>query len=440
MGIKDQPKSYCLGATSAMATGGVLLLPVSNAYAISVDEIVETVSSSTPLTFGAGAAAGAIVAGTVTIIIISVTSRGRRRRERKHARDLRDAQDELKFARERIRVLKQTVIRQEEALDQEKARYRAYVSSVQTAMDERKAEVIEPEEFEGPEETVVMPKAQQKGAAPRSQKVEEPQADVDWQVEATVVAEPLDDARPADPQDTGASVKSMLDDRIPLDSLEFEVGNAEEALTGILETDTTGPILEDEYAILDEAYDVAKRVEEDMPTGKNVRLVLDERLTPDAFTGVGTYRRVGVRATDIPAFLSRRRARQYDPNVRASMIDERVPRFDESLFPEALRPVHDEVDIFDTAMRAMEDTLQHTAVLGIEEEEDVVYLHPEDRPEIVDAAAYVDYLMKDELEKTNGGNELPSSRAHLNRAQGFADITGSRKRSKYSPRHMRVAS
>ena len=75
MGIKDQPKSYCLGATSAMATGGVLLLPVSNAYAISVDEIVETVSSSTPLTFGAGAAAGAIVAGTVTIIIISVTSR-----------------------------------------------------------------------------------------------------------------------------------------------------------------------------------------------------------------------------------------------------------------------------------------------------------------------------------------------------------------------------
>ena len=492
MRLQEQPQSKCRYMLSALVASGTVFMPVTPAYADPVEDMIQTVSSSTALTFGAGVAVGAVVAGLLGFLL-------HQRAKRRYIKQLKSSQhgeqqatDELWYVKERLELLQNTVVKQEHELEG----YRAQASESKAVVDDNSAPIdveepsqvtdvassvdvqpvtiddtgvfdvtdldevfVEPVETDDLDEAVIEPidtvdldevvVESDEADAPEEPVIET--AEVDDLDE--VIAEPVEPVQPA-VTNTGstpvyksakAAAHMAADDDDSDDMITIERGavidypyglggTGEAGLNAVLSEEDMHPTYD-----IDDIADVMNDVEEEIPPYRNVRVVLEERLTPDVFNEVGAARRVGMRS-DIPAFLGQRRARQYDPIVRASLIDQRVPRFDESLFPDTVTHVHEELDVFETAMRAMEDTLQHTAVLGIEDEEDILYLSPEERPEIVDAAAYVDYLVQDELEKTLSGETLSTTQSHLSLFEGTGDLNISKNLGKRTPRHMRVVS
>ena len=146
-------------------------------------------------------------------------------------------------------------------------------------------------------------------------------------------------------------------------------------------------------------------------------------------------------ASESPFVAARPRPRQLDPIVRANLIDRRVPRFDESLFPDTTNELHQDVDVFETAMRAMDATLSETEVQDqVRSQVTADLARPRDnQPDISDTSSYVEYLVKDELERNRNGAGRRFSRAHLTMFEGTGDLGAARKALQYRPRHMQKA-
>ena len=137
------------------------------------------------------------------------------------------------------------------------------------------------------------------------------------------------------------------------------------------------------------------------------------------------------------------RRRQLNPMVRSSLIDRRVPRFDESLFPDTTSETNREADVFETAMRAMDATLSETSVLSHaapEVQATADLARNSSKPDMADTSSYIDYLVKDELERNRNGAGRRFSRAHLTMFEGTGDLSAARKALQYRPRHMQRSS
>lgn len=143
-----------------------------------------------------------------------------------------------------------------------------------------------------------------------------------------------------------------------------------------------------------------------------------------------------------PIFTHTSRIRQVNPAVRARIIEKRIPRFDESLFPDLESEQHTSVDIFETAMRAMEDSLSAVSISAADmgTQPEFSFVPPEGHPEINDPKAYIEYLIQDEMERNRSGSARRYSRAHLTMIEGTGDLSDVRSMRPRRPRHMRVAS
>ncbi|MDO4805646.1 MAG: hypothetical protein Q4A07_00215 [Coriobacteriales bacterium] len=380
----------CGHGVSMLIAGGVVLMPASSAYAATLDELVNTVKSSTSLTFGAGAAAGAVVAGLLGVIVHIRSKRKLKKRIESLEQDAESAKRSMEDAQSRLQELQ--------------TEYEAFQQSVVGEVEEAEES---PDEGQDNDDIVEDMPAEVIEAAEEQEEESEQE-----EPSEAIVEEPGDDQ----PVEEEPSLAQPIEDQTAEDAV-IESNEAQETVDA------------DENTSVSFAHK------------KTVKVVLEERLAPDALNeGASRFSKHPVYTNEIPAFLGHRRARQYDPVVRASLIDQRVPRFDESLFPDVVSHVHNEVDVFEAAMRALEDTLQHTAVLGIEEEEPPLFLGSESksRPEMLDAAAYVDYLYQEEVEKTKSGEPLTTNHPHLTMFDGTGDLNASKKLGKHHPDHMRL--
>lgn len=404
MRYNNHTSACCRRSVSALIAGGVVLVPTSLAYAETLDDLVGTVTSSTELTFGTGAAAGAVAAGLLGVIVHARSKRRYKKQVEGLQNDLASARESQAAAEARLKELGEDVETFGQGADEDNlytdvsADAESVGDSTSDDMSSMPTEVLQAitEQDETPEQ-----------AASDSGEDEAPQTeDEPFATEST-------------------------------SHVAVEVTDAVEAeASAVVEEE---PRAEEETSAEDAIHDAEDPASVSFASHKTVRAILEERLTPDALNeGIGRYGVASSRA-GIPAFLGHRRTRQYDPVVRASLIDQRVPRFDESLFPDVVTHVHDEVDVFETAMRAMEDTLQHTAVLGIEEEDPSVYEQSESNNDSLDVAAYVEYLLQDELEKTMSGEPLTTNHPHLTMFEGTGDLNASKDLGKHSPDHMRMA-
>lgn len=199
--------------------------------------------------------------------------------------------------------------------------------------------------------------------------------------------------------------------------------------------------------------DLQKQQERDeQPTG--VRARLQERLGSNVFNEMPVIDRGQVRETPAPVFAHKEPVqRQFDPAARAQVIDRRIPRFDESLFPDPELDMGHETDMFETAMKAMEDSLSATNPLqdeaSVEDQSTHDLESSHSLPEMTDTESYIDYLIQDELERNRSGSARRYSRAHLTMFEGTGDLSAARRTgdlsaarriATYRPRHMQASS
>ena len=148
-------------------------------------------------------------------------------------------------------------------------------------------------------------------------------------------------------------------------------------------------------------------------------------------------------ASESPFVVAARpQQRKFDPTVRANLIDRRVPRFDESLFPDTTNELHQDVDVFETAMRAMDATLSETKAPEQAPSQATADLarSASTQPDPSDTSSYVESLVQEELERNRNGAGRRFSRAHLTMFEGTGDLGAARKALQYRPRHMQKAS
>lgn len=148
-----------------------------------------------------------------------------------------------------------------------------------------------------------------------------------------------------------------------------------------------------------------------------------------------------VRAAEGPVFVApaHRYNRPLEPSVRAALINRRVPRFDESLYPDTTNEQQTDADMFETAMRAMEETIS-TQATNVDVQPTVVPDPAQDKPEFADASSYIEYLVHDEMERNRSESARRYSRAHLTMFEGTGDLGAAKKKLAYRPRHMQTVS
>lgn len=175
---------------------------------------------------------------------------------------------------------------------------------------------------------------------------------------------------------------------------------------------------------------------------KKLHEVLREQLDSTAAFNMPVINRGKAVQGAEPFYASSSRIRQVNPAVRARIIEKRIPRFDESLFPDIESELHTSADIFETAMRAMEDSLSAVPISAVEVETQpkVEFIPPNGHPEISDPEAYIEYLIQDEMERNRSGSARRYSRAHLTMIEGTADLSDVRTMRPRRARHMRVTS
>lgn len=172
---------------------------------------------------------------------------------------------------------------------------------------------------------------------------------------------------------------------------------------------------------------------------RGVRSLLQERLGSNVLGDLPVIDRGVEKDVTEPIVLRPRPVRVFDPVARANIIDRRIPRFDESLFPDMSSEQRPAQDMFETAMRAMEDSLS-AAPAPQAATPDADYAQPEERPETFDAESYIEYLVRDEMERNRSGQSRRYSRAHLTVFEGTGDLSAARRAAQYRPRHFQVNS
>ena len=163
-----------------------------------------------------------------------------------------------------------------------------------------------------------------------------------------------------------------------------------------------------------------------------------------------TIDRGKAREGDAPTFVSssyfakrpRETARRFNPEVRAAIINRRLPRFDESLYPDTTDIMAHDGDMFETAMRAMEDSLMHPETYFDHGPAFTPDYAQGTAPNGFDASAYVESIMQDELERSRSHHAQRFSHVHLTvyDGTGTGDLDSTHKHRQYRPRHLRAAS
>lgn len=362
-------------AATPLLTGILVCVPAATAQANPLDEVRHAVTSS-PMAFGLGCAAGAVLGG-LTVGLVSSRSKKRARQE---LEDAVRAAERAEMAAQRA----EHMLREQQAamhrLEKDKRQEHAV-----TRKPQRTSVEVTP--------------------APRHAR-------------ATIAQTlpTIDEEQPA------TTVQTVV-----VSTKASDTGHKHET-TRVTDKDVTAPL--------------RARV-----TGEGVRSLLRQRLGAEAFDmdGVPVIGRGETRPASTSTFVVPRRPRNFDPQKRADFINKRVPRFDESLFPDTMSEAQGEMDVFETAMQAMDQTLSFEAMeeqvsIPASPTPQMGFSHPQGHPEVVDASSYIDYLVHDEMERNRTGSARRFSRAHLTMIEGTADLGAAKRSATYTPRHFAPAS
>lgn len=144
-----------------------------------------------------------------------------------------------------------------------------------------------------------------------------------------------------------------------------------------------------------------------------------------------------------------------DAATRAALINSRIPRFDEPLFPDLSEKDKTGVDVFQSAIDAMDDSMTHGQGEGFGEQRASSATTSDANPdagtaplpakresmpvaeEPFDASAYIESLVHEELEINRKGSARRYSRAHLKVFEGTGDLSAISRAINAKPRHMR---
>ena len=231
--------------------------------------------------------------------------------------------------------------------------------------------------------------------------------------------------------------------------------------------------------------------EERRDASRGVRSILLERLGTGVFEEPLVIDRGAQREARPTDFVQPRVTGSFTPVGRAAVIDKRLPRFDESLFPDiSTESTVTEEDDFLLAMKAMERTMsQSVSVQPAQPTQSVRPPHPAqpvrsampsqpahsarpahssqpahayrpvssegsykpyERPattqrptfgegQSFDVSSYVDYLINDEMEQRNTSSAMQFGKPHLTVFEGTGDLAGARvaaQRQAKRPKHL----
>lgn len=247
-------------------------------------------------------------------------------------------------------------------------------------------------------------------------------------------------------------VDAAADDEMADDRRVDDKEEAEEKETDGKETDDgfSVPLVDSQAPV--EAPEATQNTEADQV--KHMRKKEEKPSEDASSTGARekypTIDRGEVREDDAPTFApspylvkrQRENARRFNPEVRAAIINRRLPRFDESLYPDTTDIMAHDGDMFETAMRAMEDSLMHPETYFDHGPAFASDYAPGPAPNGFDASAYVESIMQDELERSRSHHAQRFSRVHLTvyDGTGTGDLDSTHKHRQYRPRHLRAAS
>ncbi len=196
-------------------------------------------------------------------------------------------------------------------------------------------------------------------------------------------------------------------------------------------------------------------------TSRGVRSLLLERLGTGVFDEPLVIDRGAERDSQPTDFVQPRVTSSFSPVGRAAIIDSRLPRFDESLFPDISRESNvTEEDDFELAMKAMERSMAQP----VQQAQPVQPVQPARhvsayeqtaygesyrshertdstrRPSFgegrsFDASSYVDYLLNDEMERKDAHPATHFGKPHFTVFEGTGDLGAARTAAKRQPKH-----
>ena len=218
--------------------------------------------------------------------------------------------------------------------------------------------------------------------------------------------------------------------------------------------------------------------EERREASRGVRSLLLERLGTGVFDEPLVIDRGAQREARPTDFVQPHTTSSFTPVGRAAAIDKRLPRFDESLFPDISRESSvTEEDDFELAMKAMERTMSQSvpaeSTHAAAQAQPAHFSRPAhaapqtqsahaynsdvsastyrshegtastSRPtfgegQSFDASSYVDYLLNDEMQHRNSTPATHYGRPHLTVFEGTGDLSGARaaaQRQAKQPKH-----
>lgn len=396
----EQPRTLSSRMAPALVAASFIALPPTQALANPLDDAAEYVATMpSSSAFGLGCAIGAVVGGLVIALV------GARSRHR-----LRGEVDELVDLLERAEEATQRAERMASARINAQARQAARATS-STTPHSSTSEAHEPTPVSSADSThesvVGTPMHETSRTAVRKPATTESVSTASESGRQTVHA---------------AANKSTA--KAPIEQAQDDLG-------------LTVPI--EELNALNTSRKTASGSKEQKQPKKLHETLLDQLNDTAGFNMPVINRGQAVEDAE-PFYASSSRGYQVNPAVRARIIEKRIPRFDESLFPDIESERHTGVDIFETAMRAMEDSLSavHVPTTEVETKQEFEFVPPKDHPEISDPKSYIEYLVQDEMERSRSASARRYS--HLTMIEGTADLSDSRAVRPRRARHMRVTS
>ena len=355
----------CRFAVAAFIGGASMFFP-STAYALSLGEVIETVSASPLACFGVGCATGAIVGGLVASLI------GKRARN-----ELCEELEEATSAAQRAEM----AARRAEARVAGAARMQYAASTQHEEQRAKRAVAQQGDEGFVPSFAVAAKDAGQTvNPAMKNQQTE--RAEVTREHDESSVTTQLPKKRPA------VSVRSALLGRLSKDALDIPVIDR-------------GRIIDAPAApFMASGTPVQARPVQDKPAQQK----------PTSATSVRAKHLVAESAPQ-----------EYDRFSRSSIIDRRVPKLDESLYPDVTAETKRDMDDFERAMQAIDERLAHES--------------PQD-----DTAAHVESLVQEEMERNKSESARRYSRSRLTVFEGTGDLNASKRINRQRPRHLAAVS
>ncbi len=405
--------------TAATAASSCIALSATPAYGLSLHEVASTVYHAPWGMFGVGCAVGAIVGG----LVFGITGASARHRLYE---ELEDMSAEAQRARNSAEVYR---TRYESLSEQRKREY------VPTSVVQQQAQMRMAAQFQAQQQAQAQARAQAQA-----------QARARAQAQAQAQAQP----QQSQPRGATTATQASMHDSQAITGVLPRMSQNETRDTSRMQAQPQ-PVAQQPQPVVRQSQATNQMSAQAKPKG-SVRDTLRHRLGSNAFdmpvidrgqvvnrtvsmderfpglshaqTGpmraqTGAQTRAGSAPTHTSASQTAPMPRRSAASTitRSSIINKRVPTLDASLFPDTTQLTHSNADSFETALKAMDDTLGTSDVRSR-------------------ASDHVDRLVQEELERNKRESARRYSRSRLTVIEGSSDTFAQRRTAAYRAQHL----